>query len=234
MASRQMLLPLELPQAHVFDSFHSADNRLLVDELQRLIAARRHTAVLYLYGPGGSGKSHLLHACCHQAGLLGRPSCYLSLHQHHDAPASVQQLQPPAVVCIDNFEQLRLRSRRAALGWQHAALSLYERLVPSGGALVVAAAAPLPQLDLQLADLASRIRVGGVYRLQPLSDPAKRLALQDSARRRGFALSEAVLNFIMTHYQRDTAALFSLLDKLDCLSLVEQRKITVPLVKTLL
>ena len=67
-----------------------------------------------------------------------------------------------------------------------------------------------------------------------MDDSEKKSALQQRAAGRGFTLDDTVARFIMSHYSRDTRALFSLLDKLDSESLQSQRKITVPFLKTLI
>jgi DnaA family protein len=80
----------------------------------------------------------------------------------------------------------------------------------------------------------SRLASGGVYRLVKLSEKDRIEALKSRAHLKGFELNDQVLHFIITHYRRDTVSLFSLLDRIDNMSLIEQRKITVPFIKSLL
>ena len=60
--------------------------------------------------------------------------------------------------------------------FEQALFGLFEQLRQSGGRLVVAAAAPPTEIGFSLPDLASRLRSGGVYRVQSLDD-AVRLSL---------------------------------------------------------
>ena len=56
-------------------------------------------------------------------------------------------------------------------------------------------------------------------------------ALKFKANIRGILVSDAVAEYIYTRCQRDAKSLFDLLNVLDRLSLVEQRKLTIPFVK---
>ena len=96
--------------------------------------------------------------------------------------------------------------------------------------LVTATAAPR---DLPLRrDLATRLATGLTYRVLPLTDGEKSAALAAHARTRGFALSEDVASYLLTHARRDMGSLMAALDALDRYSLETGRPITVPLLKS--
>ncbi len=61
----QLLLELEPPPAPTFENFVAGANRAAVDALARLAGA---PGAVYLWGEGGSGKSHLLAAAASAAG----------------------------------------------------------------------------------------------------------------------------------------------------------------------
>ena len=113
-------------------------------------------------------------------------------------------------------------------------LSLYERLNAGSGKLVVSADVPLVRLGLKLRDLESRLSSGGVYQVLSPGDAEKREALRARALGRGISLDDNVMDFIMSHYQRDTRSLFALLDRLDGASLETHRRITIPFVRQFL
>ncbi len=95
--------------------------------------------------------------------------------------------------------------------------------------LVTASAAPR---DVALRrDLATRLATGLTYRVLPLTDEEKRSALAAHARSRGFALSDEVSAYLLTHVRRDMGSLMATLDALDRYSLETGRPITVPLLK---
>jgi len=81
-------------------------------------------------------------------------------------------------------------------------------------------------------DLATRLATGLTYRVLPLTDDEKRAALAAHAKSRGFALSEDVSSYLLTHARRDMGSLMAALDALDRYSLETGRPITVPLLKS--
>jgi DnaA family protein len=80
-------------------------------------------------------------------------------------------------------------------------------------------------------DLATRLATGLTYRVLPLTDDEKRTALAAHARTRGFALSEEVSSYLLTHARRDMGSLMAALDAIDRYSLETGRPVTVPLLK---
>ena len=70
--------------------------------------------------------------------------------------------------------------------------------------------------------------------LTGLSDRGLGVALRSRAKARGMVLNEAVSNYLVTHYPRDTRTLFKLLEMLDRQSLEAQRKLTIPFIKEVL
>jgi len=89
----------------------------------------------------------------------------------------------------------------------------------------------LPNLDLGLADLVSRIGALPGHELKSLGDSEKSSALRLRATARGLAVSDDAIDYILRHTPRDTHALFGLLDELDRASLAAQRRVTLPLVR---
>ena len=83
-------------------------------------------------------------------------------------------------------------------------------------------------------DLATRLASGLTFHVLPLTDDEKRAALRHHAHGRGFALSEEVANYLLTHARRDMGSLMAALDALDRYSLETGRAITVPLLKAAL
>jgi len=246
--SRQTLLPTTIDAENGFGCFHPGENAELVGELRRIVdgasgdrdtpgdpggpgncgdpAARR---VLYLWGEAGSGKTHLLNACCQSALHAGASHAYLPVRGPAPCAAHIARIASQALVCVDDCQ-----AAADDADWQGALFGLYEALQARGGALIAAADRPPAALHLGLKDLESRLVSGGVFRIAVLSDAGNMVALRARARLRGFELPDAVLRFILAHHRRDTASLFALLDRIDAASLAERRRITVPFIKSLL
>jgi DnaA family protein len=73
-----------------------------------------------------------------------------------------------------------------------------------------------------------------VFEVQELGDEAKAAALVARAARRGIELRDEVLQFILARNTRSMHDLALLLDRLDHSALAEQRRVTVPFVKSVM
>jgi DnaA family protein len=71
-----------------------------------------------------------------------------------------------------------------------------------------------------------------VFHLQDISDKEKYQALSYRARQNGLELPENVADYLMKRYPRDMFGLFERLSVLDKASMAMQRRLTVPLVKS--
>ena len=67
-----------------------------------------------------------------------------------------------------------------------------------------------------------------------LSEAESRAAMRREADRRGLFLSDEVMGYLLTHFERDMKHLMAMLDRLDTFSLASKRAITVPLLKQML
>jgi DnaA family protein len=100
----------------------------------------------------------------------------------------------------------------------------------SGGTVLAAGSAPPAQLPLR-EDVKSRLAWGLVYELKPLTDEERSTYLRAEAGRRGMALPEEVVAWLLTRMRRDLRSLAAVLDRLDQASLELKRPITLPLVR---
>jgi DnaA family protein len=210
------------------------DNFLPSPASRALIAALRTQAggsgepIIYLYGPTGVGKSHLLQASCH---LVGAGSVYLPLGEVADcAPEEVLQgIETLKLVCLDDVDRVLGRA-----DWELALFNLVNRARQSGCSLLVAGSAAPRVLAVDLADLRSRLGWGIVYQLAAAGDEEKLAILQFRAARRGLVLADEVCAYVVARASRDMDALLGVLDLLDRASLVEQRALSIPFVKSVL
>ncbi|MFK7862724.1 MAG: DnaA regulatory inactivator Hda [Pseudohongiellaceae bacterium] len=226
----QMTLPVELNDDARFENFYvSAKNKQLLLSLKNSITPNSNNFI-YLWGGDSSGKSHLLQALCHQAEVIGKTSLYLSCKDLQSiSPEVLEGAQSLSLVCIDDAELIS-----GLVNWEQALFTLFNQLKESDTAFVLASNASATDLTIGLADLKSRIQSMLVYNLFRLDDEDKKKALQLRAAQRGFQLPDLVADFILARAGRGFSELMSVLDTLDSTSLVEQRKLTVPLVKTTL
>ncbi len=228
MATRQLTLNVRIPDRYSLENFVPGTNTELLARLAALAGASTVPETVFVWGPPGSGKSHLLQAICRTVSDCGGAPVYLSLAADDEfTPEVLEGLADRSLVCIDDVDAVAGDRR-----WETALLALYEA-ARERTTLVLAATAAPPALSLALPDLVSRLRAGLVYGLQPLDDGEKLRALQARARERGFELPDDAGLYVLKRYPRDMHALFALLDRMDRASLEEQRRITIPFLRRL-
>lgn len=185
---------------------------------------------LYLVGPAGVGKTHLLLATCAAAEAAGRRAAYLPLAaaagRLHEA---LHALEGADVVALDGLEIIAGRREDEV-----ALFDAHNRARAAGVALIYAARENPDALGLGLPDLRSRLGQCTRITLTPLDDEGRREVLLQRAQRRGLALEEAALDWLLKRVGRDLGGLTALLDRLDRASLAAQRRITIPFLRQLL
>ena len=226
--STQLPLALRFPPDQRFDAFVGAPEGALA--LLAAVARGERADWLLLSGPAGAGKSHLLMAACAEAHAAGRRAAYLPLASARGrCEDALAALEGADLVCLDGLEHVAgLREDEVAL------FHFHNRARTSGAAVLYAADAAPEALGLALPDLRSRLGQCTRLPLQPLDDDGRRAVLRARARRRGLALDEAVLDYLLRRVGRDLAGLTRLLERLDRESLAAQRRLTVPFLRGVL
>ena len=223
---RQLPLGVQLHVSLRFDTYAAGANAGALEALRRL-ADGSASAPVWIFGPRGTGKSHLLQAACAQAGSAGRASAYLPL-------AQVRAEGPQLVDGFDDLDLVSLDDLDAVAGdaaWESALFTLFNGLAERGGRLAVAAAAAPAATAIRLPDLRSRLSSSEVHRLEPLAEADQPAALRRRAEGRGLELPDETLGYLTRRAPRDFATLCRMLDALDAESLAAQRRLTVPFVR---
>ena len=216
---KQIPLAIGPEPARTFENFLAGTNGAA---LAHLLALAPGAPPVYLWGPQGSGKTHLLHAVVERAAAHGRhAACYSAA-----TPVPWLSAGDRDWLVIDDAQALDAAQ-------QQAAFALF--VDASARGIPVAAAGRLPPVDLPLRDdLRTRLGWGHVLALQPLTESETRATLRRDADRRGLFLSDEVMDHLLTRFERDLKHLMALLDRLDAYALVNKRAITVPLLRQML
>lgn len=227
----QLLLDLGVSGARVLGDFVAGDNAELVQRLTR--CGRSGFECLWLHGPGGTGKSHLLQGACRQVADSGAPAAYLPGSIADTAPESALMalagLEGRALVAIDDLE-----SWVCVAGVEEALVGIYQDLLAAAGVFLVASRHGPAQFDFSLPDLGSRLRGAASYPLCEPGDSGKLQVLLNVAETRGLIVSTEVANYLLTHAARDMAGLLTSLDRLEQAAATRHRRLTIPLVKQVL
>ena len=216
---KQIPLAIGPEAARTFENFLPGPNAAAVAHLQLL---RPGAPPVYLWGPPGSGKSHLLHAAIERAQQQGESTAWFEAA----LPTPWQAPEHCDCIVLDDCQALDEAQ-------QQAAFALFVDAGAQGA--VVLAAGSVPPVDLGVReDLRTRLGWGHVFALEPLAEPEVRSALRREADRRGTFLSDEVMDYLLTRFARDLKHLMAQLDRLDEFSLSTKRAITVPLLKQML
>lgn len=223
----QLTLSVTLRDEATFDNYVT-DNQALVYDL-RAMAAGAGEQSLFLFGPEGTGKTHLLEATCVAAYAKSRQAHFLPLGKATLAPACLEDLEHADLVCIDDVH-IVLQDR----DWEEALFHFYNRAKATGCRMVFSSRSPLNSLSFTLPDLQSRLAWGLIYGIKTPNDEERRAILQWRAHQRGLKLPDPVVNYLMHRYSRHVGELLLALDKLDRASLMLKQGITLNLVKAVL
>jgi DnaA family protein len=227
--NQQLPLTLHWPAHQRLENFVVGANAGALEAI-RLAAEDPMPAILFLSGPNGSGKTHLLIAGCAAAGAVGRSAQYLDLARL-SAPrdAMIRRFGGSELLAVDHVDAIA--GDRDA---EHALFDLYNRCRADGSSLLFAAREIPTALGLVLPDLISRLSIGTQWAVRPLDEASRRLTLRERAALRGIELDDAVLDWLFTRQARDLGTLTVLLERIDHAALAAQRRVTVPFLRNLL
>ena len=213
----QLLLDLKPEQQPTLGNFVVGDNGELISRL-RAMEDRGCFDVLFVWGPRGCGKSHLLQATA-TAAAAHRPVLRLAGEQTGaEIPAT-----PGALLVIDDIDGLGDAAQIALFRTFNAA-----RL--AGLALLLSADEPPLRLRLR-EDLRTRVGQALVFEIKPLTDEEKAAALHRHAQERGMRVDDGLIRYLLSRGRRDLPSLMAMLDHLDRASLEQKRPPTLPLLR---
>jgi DnaA family protein len=225
----QLPLGLALRESARFDSYYPGNNHEAV-QAARGCATGDGEQLVYLAAPAGCGKTHLLQAACVTAAAAGRSVVYLPLASAGQlSPLMLDGLEQQDLVCLDDVDMIAGHPE-----WEQALFGLFNRLREAGRTLLVAASKRADRCGFGLPDLVSRLGWGVTYVLAPLLDAQVVDALALRARGRGLELPDDTAQYLVRRLPRDLPTVFALLDRLDQVSMIEQRRLTIPFVKSVL
>ncbi|HEX4479268.1 MAG TPA: DnaA regulatory inactivator Hda [Rudaea sp.] len=225
--SAQLPLTMRWPAQQRFDTFVANGNAAAIDAIAR--ASSEPMPWIFVSGPSGVGKTHLLFAACARASESKRSAQYLSMKKIGvDRADTIRAFGGSAFVAIDDVDAIAGDAPS-----EHALFDLFNRLKAESSTVVFAATAPPSQLNIALPDLVSRLSSNTQIALKPLGDAARREAVRQRAQARGIDLDNAVIDWMFEHTPRDLGSLAALIERIDRESLAAKRRITIPFLRQL-
>jgi DnaA family protein len=236
----QLLLPLSTPPRFSFENLvphHGIEEALLT---VRSVYCRSHRPAppLFLFGPPGTGKTHILKALTSylQDQSPGSEGTVLFIEPEGDPPVFPdlrrflsEDVADPTEILGASIDDVHLvQGDDATHVW-----NLANKLTRSGAPLLMGSRTPLEETFADNPHLQSRIKSGLVFRLEPPEDAIRMMILDKLARDRNVRISHEVIHYLVTRKSRNIKEMSRLLDILDRASLRLKRRITVPLIKLL-
>jgi len=221
----QLTLAIGTVPSSSFESYlPGAGNTEACAALMALCSGDLDEKQIVLWGEQASGKTHLLSAVCQDFTARGFQVAYLT-GELASLDGALNAMEHIDLLCIDDLHRLEASS-------QETLFHCINRCRDSGTRLVFASKVAIDELCFSLADLITRLSWGPVFQLHTLSDEELPDALALHLRLRGLDVSEEVIEYIVRRYPRNMLALTQLAQQLDQASLTEQRRITIPLVRS--
>ncbi|URL57756.1 DnaA regulatory inactivator Hda [Luteibacter flocculans] len=225
----QLPLALRWPRRQRFEHFRAGENAVAVEAV-RAAATHADAPWVFVAGPIGSGRTHLLIAACQAAIDAGRTAQYLPLAgMRGPRAAAIRGMAGSDLLAIDDIDAIAGEGDA-----EHALFDTFNRYRAEGCTLLFSANGAPASLEIALPDLRSRLGSLTQAVLKPLDDSERRAVLREQASARGIELDDVVLDWLFAHHARDLGTLLDLLDTLDRASLAAQRRVTVPFLRHLL
>lgn len=163
-------LPLEIPLRDdaAFDNFYAKAQPEVYQALQTM-STLKGEPFIYLHGLADSGKTHLVQAVCQQAARNGFSAIYVPLKDRIYGVQSLENMEQLDLIGIDDIDAIQKQS-----GWEEALFHLFNKCRSNKTYLLMTAKYVPQGLELNLADLKSRLSSGLCYSLSVLTDAEKK------------------------------------------------------------
>lgn len=176
--------------------------------------------LLYLYGPTGSGKTHLLRS------IAGSRYPYLSLQEPLAAELLESTFRTAEGLVVDDLQGMPDDPDLRRTLWQ-----LFNEFHTSGRIIAMAGALPPRELANLDAHLTSRLLWGLVAHLDTSDDNSRRMIIKKVADDHQIRIPDEVVDYILATVSREVGALITAFHQLYRFSMAEKRRITLPLAR---
>ena len=183
--------------------------------------------IVYIWGPLGSGKTHLLKALASLSQENEISSCFLESGSSLWSYLDYGNMLVHQLYFVDNVDSLSEHEQKAFFRL------LIEAQEDENILIIATGSKSISGLSLR-SDISSRLSSGLNFELHTLLDEEKIKAIEKYAKAKSLNLSSEIPIWLLENFHRDMPSLINIVDALDLFSLQTKRAITLPLVKDLL
>jgi chromosomal replication initiator protein len=196
---------------------------------------------LFLYGNAGLGKTHLLHAVCHEgrrrvkAAVIQLLSCedfvnrFIRAIERGNMSGFHSQFRTVDALVLDDIQFLREREQS-----QGEFFHTFNALYNAGKQIILSADSPPNEIPSLEARLISRFNWGLVARIDPPSYETRVAIVQKKARLRGLEISDEVAEYIARQVQANIRELEGALTTIYAMATTMGEPVTLTLAQTAL
>ena len=225
----QLILKLQPDTKAVFENYYIGENETLINEISSVDKILDLQQVFIWCGKN-QGKSHLLQATCSSFSKNNRNSVYLPMKKIKLYNTSIiDGLDTINLICIDDIDEICGDNN-----WERAIFNLINTVRATKNCILISSNQAPDHLNVSLPDLKSRLSWGPVYKIQELDDKQQVNAITLRAKFLGFNFPKESAQFLQNHLKRDMQHLSEAILSLEKETLVQQRKITIPFIKSVL
>lgn len=211
-----------------FENFITCDGNAGALQFSLRIAAPDDSEnLLYLYGPPGSGKTHLLKA---MGQVMSRnqpsPVPYLSCREAFSADELCSRFAAAKALLVDDLHLLPDKADLRAALWQ-----IFNDFHASGRKIAMAGLYPPRELPFLDDHLISRLLWGLVSRVDVSDDHSRQMILKKIAADRQVRIPDDVVDYILMTTSREVGDLIAAFEALYRSSMASKRKISLPLAR---
>lgn len=224
----QQLFDFPTRSVMTFATFIACDgNASAIHFAKKIADSTDPEKLLYLHGPTGSGKTHLISAICE------------NLNQHNSQSATVLSCRTPSIadelianfsnscaLLLDDIDQLPDSDDTRGVLWQ-----IFNDCYAAGRPIVVTGSCPPRELSLFDNHLISRLLWGLVASTDASDDVSRRMIIKKISDDRNVRIADDVIEFLLFTTSREVGDLIAAFDKLYRYSLISKRKITMLLAR---
>lgn len=228
--STQQLFDFPLRSVMTFDTFITCHGNAGALHFAKKIADPADPEkLLYLHGPSGSGKSHLLSAVCKKISeTASRPVFQLSCSKISHQNDIINSFANSPALLLDDLDQLQDSDDLRGAVWE-----VFNDFYISGLPIMVTGNSSPKELTTMNNHLISRLLWGLVATSDPSDDNSRRMIIKKIADDRNVMVSDDVVEFLLVTTSREVGCLIASFEQLYRYSLATKRKISLALARSL-